>query len=200
MMLPTHVLIGGLSALSISALVSQPQTWLIIVGMTAAILPDLDIFIEHRKTLHRPKEYIIGLGLFSSIFFLNGSSLSLYLTVFFLGLISHIILDLLAYGKTMNPDLKEDGRCMYDHLSSKWIKPLKIAKPGSKKDLILGTIASIPLLLTENTIIIYISISNIVIGTLFVYMMEWITENLLSDYDRFSEAIQQKIGLGPEVA
>lgn len=199
MMFWTHALAGGSLGLFLSFLTPGMQLPLITAGMLAGVIPDLDMFLEHRKTFHRPIEFTLLFITSVSMFLITGSHVFLILLVFSGSISLHVFSEVLGQGKTMNPDLKEDDRCVYNHLNGEWIKPMRIIKVGSLKDLSLSMLLSLPLLLTRQSLIVGITALTLLSGVIQFILADWITKNLLSDYGRFSEAIQYKIGYGPEV-
>jgi hypothetical protein len=199
-MLPTHIVTGGFIGLVLSILDPSNSSLFIYLGMLAGILPDLDMFIEHRKTFHRPLQYFTGFIILLLSYLGLQSSYLLAFSVILGSMSIHCIFEIFGQGKTMNPDLKEDERCEYNHITGNWIKPRRKVKVGSGKDLILTIAFSAPLVtVSEATIPILVSITALS-GLLMYLLNDWITKELLSDYDRFSEAIQYKIGLGPELS
>lgn len=198
-MLPTHILAGGVIGLVLSVLALEMQVSMICVGMIASVLPDLDMLLEHRKTLHRPLQFsLFAIALFGLYLAFN-TSLLLLLSVIFASAGLHTVSEILGQGKTMNPDLKKDNRCVYNHLKRVWIKPRRLIKVGSFRDLVLSAIFSIPLLAIGDQLVSIMSILILVAGVIQFLLNDWITKNMLSDYDRFSEAIQERIGYEPEL-
>jgi len=199
MMLPTHILAGGTIGLVLSVLAPEMQSSMIITGMLAGILPDLDMFFEHRKTLHRPLQFsLTAITLFGVYLALN-NALLLALSAVFASAGLHTVSEILGQGKTMNPDLKKDDRCVYNHINGSWINPVRLIKVGSFRDLTLSAIFSAPLLILGTRLISALSIFILSIGLIQFLLNDWLTKNVLSDYDRFSEVIQERIGYGPEL-
>lgn len=164
MMLPTHILAGGSLGLLLSFTAPEMRFTLIIAGMLAAVLPDLDMFFEHRKTLHRPIEFFLMLIVVSSIFMITGSPLFLILSVILGSVNLHVAYEIFGNGKTMNTELKHDDRCVYDHWNGEWIKPLMIITTGSSKDLALAVVSSLPLLLYQKGSVLTITLVVLSLG------------------------------------
>lgn len=199
MMLPTHILAGGTLGLILSILEPQLQIPLIMAGMIAGVVPDLDMLHKHRRTLHRPIQYSLSFGILILVYYLTMETFLLLLSSFTGSLVLHTTSEILGQGKTMNSNLKKDQRCVYNHVNGRWIKPLRLIKVGSFKDLLSSLILSIPLLIiVSNRAITALTLSILLLALIEFSLTDWITKNYLSDYDRYSEPIQQKIGLGPE--
>lgn len=200
MMLPTHIVMGGFIGLALSIIDPTTLSLYIYIGMIAGVIPDVDIFLEHRKTLHRPLEYLLVFTTLIFTYALFQLNSILVVAALFGSMSIHCISELFGQGKTMNPDLKTDDRCVYNHLAQNWLKPKRVVKVASIRDLMILMVFSIPLMFYASMPIFIVTISVLGSGVLMVLLNDWLTKNLLSDYDRFSEALQEYIGHGPEVA
>ena len=61
-MLPTHALFGMLLALPVAVLAPEYAPVAFGAGLAGGILPDLDLYVGHRKTLHYPVGYSLLAG------------------------------------------------------------------------------------------------------------------------------------------
>jgi membrane-bound metal-dependent hydrolase YbcI (DUF457 family) len=62
MMLPTHALGGMLVALPVALAVPEFAGIVLLAGFCGGVLPDLDLYAGHRKTLHYPVYYPVAAG------------------------------------------------------------------------------------------------------------------------------------------
>lgn len=180
MMVTSHVLFGILVGLSVS-------TWtgiegLLLFSALGAVFPDLDMFFEHRKTFHRPFQFL-GLSILMFGLF-RFSPLFLVPAVFLLEASLHSFMDVLCNGKTMRPWKVKDDRAVYDHLRGKWIRPLRFFYDGSPLDLAIS--------LSMAAVITFLyGFRPEVIFTAFLSLLYTLErkriDRMLSDYDRFSE-------------
>jgi hypothetical protein len=186
MMVTSHVLFGILVGLSIS-------TWtgvegLLLFSALGAVFPDLDMFFEHRKTFHRPFQFLILSVVMFSVF--SFSPLLLVPAVFFLEASVHSFMDVMCNGKTMRPWMVEDERAVYDHVRGKWIRPLRFFYDGSPLDLFLSFSA------TAMITVLY-GFRPEVIFTAFLSLLYTLErkriDRFLSDYDRFSEFFHEMV-------
>jgi hypothetical protein len=85
-------------------------------------------------------------------------------------------------------------------VTGSWIKPRRIVTDGSTGDFILLSVSGLgAMLISPLPGIRVFAASFVVSGLIYSVIMKHFRDSILGDYDRFSEAIQQKIGFGPEL-
>lgn len=197
MMFPTHILMGG--SIGLISLLFFPEYLLtaVLAGMAGGFLPDFDIFWEHRKTFHRPYQFLIVSLVFSPLTFLFPTQLTI--AVFFLlsSITLHSWVEILSNGKTMRPYENPDNRAVYNHLEKEWIEPRRIIIMGSFRDLVL-TLFFGALLLYHVETLFYAVFGVMVWGTVYAFLNRKVKKMLPEDYDRFSQFFQARIGFGPD--
>ncbi len=182
MMFTTHVLaglfLGGLYEFLV------PGMSLVVVGGVAGFFPDMDMFFTHRRTLHRPFQYL-ALGVLTglAVFF---NPLFSILSVFLLSASLHSFMDVLSNGKTIRPWEREDDHAVYDHFRDEWMEPKRYMYDGSDRDLILANIFAVLNLFVFQ--FITTGVAGVLIGfsAVYTFYRERIGEQL-SEYSRFSE-------------
>lgn len=191
MMFPTHILLGGFLSLSSFLFAPGYVELAVLSGMAAAVLPDIDMLLEHRKTLHRPFQFL-ALALFAGL-------LMLLLTVpwtvaLFFGLLSvsaHGFSEILSSGKTLRPYQKKDDRAVYNHLSHRWIEPRRWVMAGSGRDLLVSAVSGAVLLYYTEGLPRYASAACLGWAVLYYLLnrkvKDWITE----EYDWLYGYFQQ---------
>jgi hypothetical protein len=198
MMLTTHILAGA--SLGLLFLSSDPEVVfpVMIVGLFGSIFPDLDMFAEHRKTLHRPFQMLIVSALFALVFTVYSVQAILLAAVFTFSMSLHCFMDILSNGKTMHPRTDPDDRAVYNRVTDSWIEPRRLVLDGSVPDMILTIVFGIILvvLLPSYSMVFYTFMGAGVLYTLLTFRLR----NRYADYDRYSQIIQKKVGLGPEVS
>mgnify|MGYP006265906321 CR=1 FL=1 len=147
MMLPTHIIVGMFLSLSVLYIEPNYINSVILVSIFGSLIPDLDMYYGHRKTLHYPVFCSIAtlLSFCILIFITNIYSISLFF--FFMTLSIHPLLDILSSGLEIRPWENTSKKAVYNHYSKQWIAPLHIIPyDGSKEDLSVLLILSIPLM------------------------------------------------------
>lgn len=138
-MSPTHIAVGLVLSVPVSASFPEYATPVIVSLIIGSTLPDFDIiFAEHRKTLHYPIVGIIGSILFGLLFIFEEGLLFLLLVCFTVGFSIHGLLDVLGGGIEDEPWKRRDNRGVYSHIRGIWIDArYTIGYDGSLTDLLI---------------------------------------------------------------
>ncbi|MWV39006.1 metal-dependent hydrolase [Natrialba sp. INN-245] len=164
MMLPTHVLGGMVLALPLLVVAPEFATVGLVAGFLGGLVPDLDMYVGHRKTLHYPVYYsvlatggvLVGLAV--------PSVLTVAVALFLLGAAVHCVADVFGGGLELRPWEGTSDRAVYDHVRGRWIAPRRtIRYDGSGEDLLLTGVLAVPLLATLEG-----SLRLVVLGTVLV--------------------------------
>lgn len=187
MMITSHVLVGILLGSSFGAWTGF--NGLVLFSALGAVFPDLDMFMEHRKTFHRPFQFILlSIPLFAALTY---SPLFLIPAVFLLEASVHSFMDVLCNGKTMRPWKVKDDRAVYNHLKGEWIRPLRFFYDGSPIDLAVS-------LSTAALITFFYGLKPEVVAVTSLSVLYTLgrkkIDRIFSDYDRFSEFFHSLIG------
>lgn len=182
MMFTTHVLAGMLLGGLYEFMV--PGLALVMVGGVAGFFPDMDMFFTHRKTLHRPFQYI-ALGLVSGLAVLVNPLFSIP-SVFLLSASLHSFMDVLSNGKTIRPWERKDDHAVYNHFRDRWIQPKRYMYDGSERDLILANILAVLNLFVFNFITTAVAGALISFSVIYSLFRKQLAEEL-SGYSRFSD-------------
>jgi len=165
-MLTTHILIGGAFG-SLVALFIPPYVFpAVVAGMVGGLLPDIDTFLHHRKTMHWPVIGTISVAIALPLFLSYPSPLTASLFFFLGGFSLHAWSDVLSAGDELRPWQEKDDRAAYNHLKQEWITARRLVHDGSLFDFLLsiGAAATIYLLtdgLLSSLLIALVSISLI---------------------------------------
>lgn len=138
-MLPTHALFGMLLALPVAALAPESAPAALSAGLIGGILPDLDLYAGHRKTLHYPVWY----GLFAVAAAVGAlvqpTGLTIGGAVLLAAAASHCLTDVFGGGLELRPWEGNSDRAVYDHYRGRWLEPRRwVRYDGSPEDLLLS--------------------------------------------------------------
>lgn len=180
MMITTHLLGGLLLGSLINSYIGLPG--LVVVSALGAVFPDFDMFFEHRKTFHRPFQFLF-LAVAVSVASVLFANYLMLLSVFVLSAAVHSFTDILCNGKTMRPWKVKDDRAVYDHIRGKWIAPKRFFYDGSRVDLGLSFLLA--------SVLVYWQVFSFSVAGIFFLSMVYTLgrkkiDRELSDYDRFS--------------
>lgn len=148
MMLPTHALGGLLLGLPFVFVAPEFAPVALIAGLVGGIVPDLDLYAGHRKTLHYPVYYSTAGLLAAGVAVGFPTTVTVATAVFLLGASLHAVADVFGGGLELRPWENGSNRAVYDHYHGRWIAPRRVIRyDGSPEDLLGATIVAIPSLL-----------------------------------------------------
>jgi hypothetical protein len=146
MMLPTHALGGMAIGLAVGAVAPEFVGVAVVAGFLGGIVPDLDLYAGHRKTLHYPVYYAVLAAPAAGLVFLFPAATTVGAAVFLLGAAVHSAGDVLGGGLELRPWEATSEHAVYDHHRERWIAPRRwIPYDGSPADLLLSVVLAVPL-------------------------------------------------------
>ncbi|WP_251330483.1 metal-dependent hydrolase [Haloplanus pelagicus] len=147
MMLPTHAIAGMLLALPAALAMPEFGSVALGAGFLGGVLPDLDMYVGHRETLHYPV-YYAAVGVASlPVTLLIPSATTVGLTALLLAAAAHSVADVFGGGLELRPWEATSRRAVYDHYHGRWIAPRRgVGYDGSPTDLLLTVLLAAPLL------------------------------------------------------
>lgn len=142
MMIFSHALLGGITGM-IALLVAPGQLETAIwAGMIGGLVPDMDMLLDHRRSLHFPVFGTISMLLFLASVLLLPSEVILVCAAFVTGMVFHSLTDILGEGRVMRHWKDKDHRAAYDHLRKQWITPRRLIKTGDPEDLFIAAVSA----------------------------------------------------------
>lgn len=168
----------------------------VLAGMIGGFLPDIDMLLEHRKTTHRPFQYLVLTTVFLAAVLLQGGAYLVFATFLLGSMMLHSFMEIFSNGKTMRPKKETDDRAVFNHFTGNWIKPRRTVIDASFRDLMCTVFFSIPVL--AYGIHFYLVSAVLVWGIIYFLTADWMKEKM-AGYERFSQFFQHMIGFGPEV-
>ena len=164
MMATTHALYGMAVGASLLAVAPGYAPVAMVVGFAAGLLPDADVYADHRRTLHFPVYATLAAVPAVSLSVLSPSPLTASLATALVALALHAVMDAAGGGLSLRPWDEQPDRAVYSHFHGRWIAPRGlVAYDGAPADLLLALGAGIPLLAATTG-----ALRGLVIGTLAV--------------------------------
>lgn len=146
MMLPTHAFAGMILALPYALAVPELGGAALLGGLLGGILPDLDMYAGHRKTLHYPVGYAALSVVLVPVALIVATAASVALAFLVLGAALHSLTDVLGGGLELRPWEGASERAVYDHYRGRWIAPRRwIRYDGAPEDLFASVALAVPL-------------------------------------------------------
>lgn len=199
MMATTHAL-AGMVLVSVTALVA-PEYAPVAVGGAAAggIFPDLDLYGNHRRTLHYPVVYSVGAVPLIALAVLTPGPITVAGAAFVTSAAVHSVMDALGGGLELKPWQGTSDRAVYSHYHGRWLRPRRwIRYDGAPEDVAFASLLTVPILLyftgtirTMTLLFLGISVFYGLIRKPMVLVTEWLLGALPSDIverlpDRFT--------------
>ena len=145
MMATTHVLVGMLAAVLLTAVLpgaAPLDPLVVLVGGLGGLVPDLDLYAGHRRLLHYP---VLGLSAAAAVGTLGlwGAPQLALAVVFLTGFGLHAAMDVLGGGLELEPWRRGSARAVYSHVHGRWLTPRYVIPfDGSPQDLLLVVAAA----------------------------------------------------------
>lgn len=148
-MLPTHALKGMLLAVPVAWIAPEFAEIALFAGFLGGIVPDLDMYVGHRKTLHFPVWYSVLTVPALVIAAIVPTGATVAIAIGLLAAAVHSLSDVLGGGLELRPWEGTSDRAVYDHYRKRWIPPRRwIRYDGSPGDFSLSALFAAPLVLT----------------------------------------------------
>ncbi|WIV65756.1 metal-dependent hydrolase [Natrialbaceae archaeon AArc-T1-2] len=149
MMLPTHALSGMALAAPVAVVSPEFAGVAFLAGLLGGVVPDLDMYAGHRKTLHYPVYYTIAAVVATLLAAVVPTTVTVAAAVFLAGAALHSVTDVFGSGLELRPWEGTSDRAVYDHARGQWIEPRRLIRyDGSPEDFLLSVGLAVPLLAT----------------------------------------------------
>ena len=150
MMLPTHALVGLALAAPLAFLVPGVSPELgaaaLLGALVGSVLPDLDMYAGHRRTLHFPTLYPLAAVPAVAAAVVAPTSATVAIAAGLLGAAVHCRMDVYGGGLELRPWEGTSERAVYDHVAGEWCAPKRwIRYDGSPGDFALAASLGVPL-------------------------------------------------------
>lgn len=152
MMLPTHAVIG--LAIATPFAVSRPELASIALAgaLVGSIVPDLDLYAGHRRTLHYPTGYTLGGLPAVAIAAMVPTAGTVGVAFVLVGAAVHCRLDRYGGGLELRPWEGTSDRAVYDHVRGRWRRPKRwIRYDGAPEDCFVLISLAVPLLVVHDS-------------------------------------------------
>jgi len=146
MMLPTHALVGLALAAPLALYAPGLATPALLGALVGGILPDLDMYAGHRKTLHYPTFYPLAAVPAAVVAVIWTGPVTVAVAFGLLAAAAHCRMDVYGGGLELRPWEGTSDRAVYDHARGEWRRPQRVVPyDGSPADLALAALVGVPL-------------------------------------------------------
>lgn len=147
MMLPTHALVGVAIATPMLAVAPEHAPAALAGGVVGSVLPDLDLYADHRRRLHYPTGYSLAVVPAAIAALLLPTPLVVGLAFLSLGAALHCRMDRYGGGLELRPWEGTSDRAVFDHVRGRWLAPKRLIRyDGAPEDVLLAAVVGLPLL------------------------------------------------------
>lgn len=193
MMLPTHVLGGLALALPLAWAAPDLAPAIYASAVAGSVLPDIDMYAGHRRTLHFPVYYPLGAVPAAALAVWLQSPVAVGVSVALVAAAVHCRMDELGGSLELRPWEHSSERGVYDHYRGDWRAPRRwIRYDGSPRDLVVAVALGGPLLVLLAGQLRWLVAASLAVGTTYVLLRkrlatatEWLVECLpaiISEY------------------
>lgn len=188
-MLPTHALVGLLLALPFALSMPEFGDVALVTGFLGGVVPDLDMYVGHRRTLHYPVYFTALAAGAVPVTLLFPSTATVAVAFLLLGAAVHSVGDMFGGGLELRPWEATSDRAVYDHSRRQWIPPRHwVRYDGAPEDLLLSLTTAVPLLVALDGWLRWIVIASLTVATVYTavrrflpIMAEFLFVDLLPD-------------------
>lgn len=145
MMATTHLLAGLALALPVVMLAPDLATPALVGVALGSVLPDLDLYAGHRRTLHYPQyaTWAVPPAAFFAIVTAHPVLVGGAFVIF--GLAVHARMDVYGGGLELRPWEGGSDRAVYDHANGHWLTPRRLVRyDGAPEDVLLAGLLAVP--------------------------------------------------------
>jgi hypothetical protein len=120
----------------------------LLAGLAGGVLPDLDMYVGHRKTLHYPVYYSLAAVAAVVVAAVVWTAATVVVALVALGAAAHSVSDVFGGGLELRPWEATSRRAVYNHHGGRWISPRRwVRYDGAPEDLVLSVALATPLFL-----------------------------------------------------
>ncbi|WP_369685634.1 metal-dependent hydrolase [Salinibaculum rarum] len=149
-MATTHALAGLLLGALTVLVAPELAPAAMLAGFAGGLFPDLDLYGNHRKTLHFPVYYSVAAVPALAVALLVPTAASVGLAVFLLAAALHSVTDMFGGGLELRPWEGTSERAVYSHYHGRWLRPRRwVDYDGSPTDLALASAFALPVFFIE---------------------------------------------------
>lgn len=147
-MATTHGLAGLLLGSVVLLVAPELAPAAMLAGLAGGVFPDLDLYGEHRKTLHFPVYYSLAALVALGVALVSPSVLTVAGAVFLLAAAVHSVTDMFGGGLELRPWEGTSEQAVYSHYHGQWLRPRRwVGYDGAPGDLALASALAIPSIL-----------------------------------------------------
>lgn len=177
MMLPTHALVGLAIAAPLVRLAPELAPAALAGALVGGLLPDLDLYFGHRRTLHYPFWYTVAAALAAGPALLLATPVPVAAAFFFAAAALHCRMDRYGGGLELRPWENSSERAVYDHYRGRWRRPKRwIRYDGAPEDVLLAVGLGAPLFVVLDGPFRWVVGAALAVGVTYGLLRRWLAD------------------------
>jgi hypothetical protein len=171
MMLPTHALVGLAPGAPLALSAPEVAPAVLCGGLIGGVLPDLDMYAGHRRTLHYPTLYPLAAAFAVPIALVWPGPVTLAVAFCLLAAAVHCRMDVYGSGLELRPWEGRSERAVYNHVRGEWLQPRRlVAYDGSPGDLAVAALVGVPLFVLLEGVFAALVAAALAVATVYVLL------------------------------
>lgn len=156
-MATTHLLAGILLALPVAAAYPSLAIPALVGAAVGSLLPDLDLYYGHRRTLHYPTLGPIAATPLAVAAVIHPSPGLVALAFVVVAAAIHARMDIYGGGLELRPWAGTSERAVFDHAAGQWLAPRRFIRyDGAPEDVAFASVLALPSLLVLDGLFMYL--------------------------------------------
>jgi len=186
MMATTHVLAGLAVAAVASILAPEATLYAVVAGALGGLVPDLDLYAGHRRTLHFPVYGWLAAAIGVLVAAIAPSPGTIAVAVFLTAFALHSLSDVLGGGLELRPWEGTSDRAVFSHFHGVWWAPRRFVRyDGAPEDLLVAVLLAVPSVLAFDARVdlfvgaaLAISAGYVLVRKPMVRIAEWLVDRI----------------------
>ncbi|QCC58538.1 metal-dependent hydrolase [Natrinema thermotolerans] len=171
MMATTHALLGLLLALPLLAVAPDLAPAAFLAGLVGGVVPDLDLYTGHRKTLHYPVYGSIATVPAVVIAALVPTTVTVAIAVGLAAAALHAVADAAGSGLELRPWQGTSERAVYSHYHGRWVRPRRwVRYDGAPEDLFVAGVVAVPLVMLGDGPVTALAVGLVAVSAVYVLL------------------------------
>ena len=167
-MLPTHALAGMVLALPVALVAPEFAGFALVAGLLGGILPDLDMYVGHRKTLHYPVYYSLVAVAAVPLALAVPTTATVGVAIVAFAAAVHSVADVFGGGLELRPWEATSSRAVYDHHRQRWVAPRHwVRYDGAPEDFLLSLALAAPLVVALDGTLEVVVVGAVVVAAVY---------------------------------
>lgn len=176
-MATTHLLAGLLIALPVVAAYPSLAIPALVGAIIGSVLPDLDLYYGHRRTLHFPTYGPLAALVTGAAAIVWPGPVTVGVAMAAIGMALHARMDRYGGGLELRPWEGTSDRAVYDHWRGRWHRPRRFVRyDGAPEDVALASVMAVPALLLLEGVVWYGVVAVLAISILYALIRKPIVD------------------------